>query len=344
MGQENEKGKVIQFPGAANTLVERGLDHLKKGNPKEGVAMFQEALAHDPDNEQASYGLLLAYADAGDLKEGKRLAETMLQEAKGEYFEVLQVYISILAQLGEYKKVVSTLEAVQSETRFPAHLAEPFFEMMALSKSMIEADEQSRTLVEDEEELQMSREAAGTALNLLTSGSFEQQWQALSLLKGEKSSIELRDFEQVMKSEKAFPVIKSFILLLLKDRGISQEVTIVKKEMGITVVPEELPSFEEIEPVPSIFSLLDEHLGQSDPSLFNTAHHLLKQISLHYYPFSLEPKEAGAWAAAIHHEAATHFGQEPDVQELARLYETDETCCQKLKDELQQLNTEEFLT
>ncbi|MGY4689390.1 tetratricopeptide repeat protein [Salibacterium sp. K-3] len=315
--KQDPEHNIISFPGSADRLSKEGLEELRNGSKEKAVSLFSEALQHDSRHEEASYGLLLGLAETGQLNEGISLAENMMDGDDENYFEVLQVYVSLLAQKGEYHKVVTVLEGVQEEHRFPAKMAEQLFELLELSRTMAE------TAVEPEIEEQPERDWVSE----LKSAGGEHKAAILQEMKAyPKASIQPAA-QTLLTDSEVSPLLKSMLLFLLKDVHMDGEIRITKLGCTGTFTPDSLPSMEESSSYIKTASCLDKALAHEEPVLLQHCLERLKEIILYYYPFPLS-MPCDALAAAVHAEAAEQTGRAVELAPICALYSiSEETFC-----------------
>ncbi|RSL32603.1 tetratricopeptide repeat protein [Salibacterium salarium] len=333
MSEEDELGNIVPFPGSANKLSKEGLEELKNGDKEKAVTLFSEALAHDADHEEASYGLLLAYAETGRLKQGSQWAEKMMEKAAGNYFEVLQVYVSLLAQLGEYEKVVLTLEAVQAEERFPAKMAEQLFELLELSRNMAQAEEDPPSepgVREPRHDINWKKE--------LKYGGSEHKLAILGEMRQQPPEHVLPIIEELLSDEECTPLMQTLLLLLLKDWNIDRNIWIEKINRKGEFSPASLSAIEESMTYIKVSQLLEDSLAHDDPVLLKNTLHLLKEILLFYYPFP-PSVQLESLAAVLHAEASEQSGMEVDVLFFCSKYDILEKNFCETKDEYDKLKT-----
>ncbi|SDH35523.1 hypothetical protein SAMN05192534_104132 [Alteribacillus persepolensis] len=329
MKREDTAKKIVPFPGSADKLVNDGLKLLKKGDKHDSLRQFLEALQHEPGHEEASYGLLLAYADTGKFQEGKQLAEKMMQEAIGDYFEVLQVYVSILAQLGEYEHIVTMLEAVLAEQPFPARMAEQFYELLELSRHMSETKAEPMPTEELEPVLE---EQLASWENTFWHGGSEQKLKTIHDMRTRQPQEVLPLLKKLLGNEQASPLLQSFMLFLLKDWKVEDSVWVEKLGRKGEFSPATLRPVKDSTSYIKSSQWLEKALGHDNPVLMHHALELLKEILLFYYPFppsmQIEPL-----TAVLHYEAARQSGIHTDVSHITQQYDvSDDQFCQVLQD------------
>jgi tetratricopeptide (TPR) repeat protein len=317
MKEEQKKlEKVVLFPGVVAKLVGKGMEALKEKQFSAALSYFEQALEIEPDHPQGRFGVALSLIEQGRLEEAKDVTEQMLKEDIGNYYDILQVHISLLVQLGYYDEVVSMLEGIMEEEKLPANLAESFYHLLHFSRQMVE----DGTPVEIAEDIQVPPE---DLILLLNEGSSEKQWLAIQMLGKMSSNVFFEAVKDYLKIDKRDPVLKSMILQLLKEKQIDEEIEIHKfgKRVNITVSEMENVFHEKFGK--DTLAIVAEQLESENPSLFE----MITQIWWHYlfalYPISPEPLSSKLWAAALHKIGGEMTGLDEDELQLARQYNVD---------------------
>lgn len=96
------KDNVIFFPGLEKKLTDLGLECLQLKKFDDAIDLLEEARVLDPENEDILIGLVMAYFEASAFKKAKELANIMLLKGIGDYFQMVDLYLTILIQLHEY--------------------------------------------------------------------------------------------------------------------------------------------------------------------------------------------------------------------------------------------------
>jgi tetratricopeptide (TPR) repeat protein len=325
--------KVVSFPGAAGQLVKQGLEQLKSGEKEEAVHVFRQALIHESGNPDASYGLLLAYAEAGHLQEAAGWAEELLKDNTGDFLEILHVYVPVLAQLGRYDQVVETLDEVQKTKEVPAHLKEQFQELYTLADGMMQMDvetEEYDTTLEERSSLPVEWEM------VLQMGTEEQKLHVLNVLRKEGPEKWMPAIRELLARPETSPLMKSFLLLLLKDWQIEDTVWVQKLGRKGDFAPSTLPAMEDSSSYKESSSLLDRSLGDKDPVLLQHAKELLQQLLLYYYPFP-PSVQIEVLAAVLHFETLRQFEPLPDEQGIRDFYGVAEPGFKSMQQEYERI-------
>ncbi|MCM3715071.1 hypothetical protein M3202_13365 [Alkalihalobacillus oceani] len=306
--------KVILYPGLVKRLIEKGMDALKAKDGAAALEFFLSAEEHEPDHPQVLFGKMLSLVELGRLHEAVEHTSELLKEGIGDYYDNLQVHISLLVQLGQYQEVVDILDAVLSENKVPAQYAESFYQLLHFSRQMAGDQE---WLAQQETEPEGVPE---DILHMLDSRSPELQMQAILQLKklpDVEATKALADFLQKPEQDLA---LSSMALLALQEKGYDQPIHISKVEREAVVVPAQL-----VEPFESSFGKallkqLDEELGQESPQLLEFARQLSSAHLFALFPFLPEPEDAELWTAVFHYCACERIGGEEELKHIEGRY------------------------
>ena len=325
--------KVVSFPGAAGKLVKQGLEQLKAGEKEQAVDVFRQALMHESRNPDASYGLLLAYAEAGYLQEAAGWAEELLKDNTSDFLEILHVYVPVLAQLGRYDQVIETLDEVQNTKEVPGHLREQFQELYALADGMTHMQVETKeynTMPEERSSLPVEWEM------VLQMGTEDQKLHVLNVLRKEGPEKWMPAIRELLARQETSPLMKSFLLLLLKDWQIEDAVWVQKLGRKGEFAPSTLPALEESSSYTESSFLLDRSLGDKDPVLLQHAKELLQQLLLYYYPFP-PSVQIEVLAAVLHFETFRQFEPVPDEQDIRECYGVAEAGFRSMQEEYERI-------
>ena len=130
------KDNLIFLPGLEKRLTDKGLESLQNKRYQEAITLLEEAREHDPENSDILIGLVLAYFEAGAYHKAKNMANEMLLKGIGDYFHMVDLYLTILIQLHEYHEIVTTIEALFDEKEIPPDRHDHFLTILQFSKRM----------------------------------------------------------------------------------------------------------------------------------------------------------------------------------------------------------------
>jgi tetratricopeptide (TPR) repeat protein len=309
--QKVKNGKLIHFPRLKERLIDKGLQALHDKKFSEALSLLRQAEEMMANSPEIELGIVICLVELGDLEEAKQRCMRMLHEAKGDYYQVLQIYLLILIQLHEYKEMQITIEAVLEENRVPAQYAENMYKMLEFSRSMNE--KHGKKASEDEQFLEY-------ADILLKGNRIDKQLETIQTFKNMNIKKYISILQEFLQSPEKHPVLKTSILQMLMEQEIDQQIVVEKFGRITTVNPVELSSDIEKMKGTEVLSLIDDMIGNDNPTLYE----LLKDLWLRHlyvlFPFSPEPENANQWAAALHAIGLEMFGLEIDWNKVKELY------------------------
>ncbi|MCE7793459.1 hypothetical protein K8O68_13620 [Salipaludibacillus sp. CUR1] len=327
MGKQTngQDDNVILFPGLVPRLVEKGMTSLKEKKYYDALTYFKQSTELEYGHPQARYGLVITNIELNRLEEAKKHCESMLHEGIGEYYDVLQVYVSLLVQLGAYQEVVDLLEVVIEEDKLPPKMAESFYHLLEFSRQMTDGFEEIEfdTDVSDEESLEIGP-STEELIQALEKGNPDQQWGAIQQLSQHESQKVEEAYRTFLKGEENNPVLKSYLLQTLKEMKSQEEYEVHKFGENFKIRIQDLEDVFHEKFGTRVVRRLEEILAQKNPSLFE----MIQQVWWHYlfalYPKSPQPLDANVWACALHYMGKDLLEGEADFKEIKNLYKVSD--------------------
>jgi tetratricopeptide (TPR) repeat protein len=290
----NGDGKIVYFPGLVQRLLEKGMDALKEKKHKEAKRFFYEVLEFESDDAQAHLGYILSMFGLGQLSDAKTQCEQMLREGIGDYYDTLQIYLSILVQLQEYDRAVEMLEAVLEENRLPPQMAESFYQLLEFSRKR-----RSEPGITEEPRGHTTHIDIHKQRELIESPDIEKQWIAIQNL-SESSQSEATDlYKQFLKEEDKDPFLKSMILQILEKKDMKEPVAIEKFGRSMTVHPEDLSHLISGNFTEKVKNTLSTTLQQENPTLYEMALQVWEHFVTAMFPIDIEYEDESVWAGAL---------------------------------------------
>ncbi|WP_223591100.1 tetratricopeptide repeat protein [Neobacillus bataviensis] len=330
--KKREKAKridnVIFFPGIEKRLTDKGLESLHNKKFQEAITLLEEAKELDPENDDILIGLVLAYFEAGSFKKARKLANEMLLKGIGDYFQMVDLYLTILIQLHEYQEIVSTIEALLEEKEIPLDKHDHFLTILQFSQRMAE----SRKLDINEPEIE---ENHPRQLNLLSSNNLNEQMLLISNLAEKNIRPYVPEIEEYLITEEGHPFLKTILLTLLKEQEIDRELKITKFSQENTVIPTQLPDVRQQPRMIQIKALLENQLESSDPILFENISGMIERIFFISYPFELPPANSASWAAAFYTLAQEYMGIDPKITKVTQEYGVTQQEIEQARDQIE---------
>ncbi len=303
-----KKENLIYFPDLEKRLTERGLESLKAKKFKDAIQFLEDARELDDDNSDILVGLVLAYFEAAHYQKAKDLAKEMLLTGVGDYFQMVDLYLTILIQLHEYQEIVSTVEALLDEKEIPHDKAEHFLTILKFSKRMAENHEGKVDVVEKDK---LKGKSSRKKLDLFSLNDPNEQMRLISELSDKNLQPFIGEITDYLKQEQGHPFLKTLLLNLLKDQEYDKEMAVSKFKLTNYLTPSKLPEINTQPRMNEIIEILKDRIENSDPILFENVKSLVERHFLITYPFRLEPEDANSWAAAFHFIALEYYGSKP---------------------------------
>ncbi|CRK84330.1 tetratricopeptide repeat protein [Neobacillus massiliamazoniensis] len=301
-------GNVIFIPGLEQRLKDKGLESLQMKKYNEAIILLEEAKELNPEDGEILIGLVLAYFEASSFKKAKTLTNEMLLKGIGDYFQIVDLHLSILIQLHEYEEIVTTLEVLLEEKEFPPDKHSHFLTLLQFSKRMAENNKPDEDLPH-------------STLNLLSLHNLNEQMAVISNLADRNIRPYIPEIQDYLCSDEGHPFLKTILLTLLKDQEFDKEVKVRKFNLELKVVPAQLPEIQLQPKMKEIEKRLADILENNNPVLFDNIIGLVERIFFISFPFELQPESVNAWAAAFHLLGQDYFGIEPEIDEISNDYQ-----------------------
>ncbi|MFT4416516.1 tetratricopeptide repeat protein [Fredinandcohnia humi] len=312
--QSKKNNKIIQFPKLKERLMDKGLDALKNKNFVEALSLLTQAQELEKGNQEIELGLVICLFELGEFERAKEGCLAMLKEDIGDYFHVLQIYLMILVQLGQFGEVRSTIEAVLDEGSVPNEYYENLKQLLELSKKTLHTDAQN------EEETSSKDVKEQLQQVLIEQNNIGKQLGIVNSLKELNIRKYIDIFKDFLKRPDKHPIVKTMVLQLLVSNQVDEEIDVEKFGESVKVNPSKL-----VDPVSfpftiKVLSIIEEKLQSNNPTLYETAQEIWSRHLFLLYPFTLENEEASIYAAALHLYSAELHGIEIENSELEQEY------------------------
>ncbi|WP_108669407.1 tetratricopeptide repeat protein [Peribacillus acanthi] len=306
---KQRQDNVIPLPGLSDRLIKLGLDSLANKNFKEAYSYLTQAVELEPDHADLHIGLVVSMVELGLYKEAKQLCKEIMHKGIGDYFQVVSIYLMVLLHLNEHEEMVSTIEALLDENEVPLDKEESFERMLEFSKRVIlerQTKKEAEVLPEYEE-------------FILKGKTDSEQFFLLSKLSDKNIRPYASQLEDFLVDEKAHPFLKTMVLTMMVEQQYGIEISIVKLGRSMNAVPSELPLVKDDTALLKLIELLDNGLGQENPTQYELAKNILERHHFISYPFGF-PFHDEELVAAYHYLSDEYQGSEPDPVKIASLY------------------------
>lgn len=313
--KQTSKDNIIPFPKLEERLLDRGMEALKDSQYKHALQIFNQLSEYNRDQyPEVEIGIVVCLLELGLYEDAKDKCERLLKEDVGDYFNIIQIYITILIQQSEFSEVVTLLETLFEEERIPPEHAEELFHLLEFSRKSIENN------IDQEIPIVYIDDIAQQLLN----GSIEEQLQVIQKLRNEPALIKIIDtIKLVLENDKSHPIIQSMLLHLIMERQINDIFVINKFQRTMTVKLSDLKNIFDQSFTVEVLNILDDILGIENPTLFDNVKQLWERYLFAIYPFQPEVQQARSWAAALHKLGYELFGIDISDHELKAIYDVN---------------------
>lgn len=326
----SKNSNVIPFPNLENRLLDKGMEALKEKRYKEALQIFHQFTTYNEGYPEVEVGIVVCLLELGLYEDAKNKCEQLLQQDVGDYYNVLQIYITILIQLSEYDQVVSILEALFEEEKVPEHLAGELFHLLEFSRKS--SEHRLDTISQNEPAPKV--QALGQQL---VNGTMSEQFQAVQdLRKAETLNEIMQDVRDVLADHYTHPIIQSMVLQLLMEKEMDDVVVVHKFDRIVKVNPKTVVNIFEQPFTIQVLNKVEDILSHENPTLYESVKEVWERFLFVLFPFLPEPLEVKVWAGALHKFGHQLFGIEISDSELVDLYSVDieqiESSCQQIMD------------
>ncbi|WP_316571825.1 tetratricopeptide repeat protein [Neobacillus sp. YIM B06451] len=317
-GREN----IVFFPDVERRLAEKGIEALQEKRFNEAIALLEQGRELDQTNSDIAAALVLAYFEAGALRKAKWLCKEMLMEGSGDYFQLVEMYLTILIQLHEYREITEVLEALFDEREVPAEKREHFLTILQFSKRLADNDPLPSTdsELEDIEEDSLEEQIRPGEIDLFKIHDLKEQVRIAGILAGQNIQPFLPEIARFLNDEKGHPFFKTILLNVLREQNIDSDIEVKKFGFTMEVNPVIMPVLHGLKLELETGKILAEELEHRDPVLLENVLSLIQRYYFAAYPFELEPENPSAWASAFHSIALSYLGSLHDLQGMATIY------------------------
>jgi|GEM_PF-394963 len=303
---------VIMFPNLAEKLLQKGMAALTEKNYRDALSYFKQVVELQSENAEAYFGLVVAYMELGNIHEAVEVSQTMLMMGLGDYFELLQIHVTMLIQLARFQEARDMLEAILLEQKIPTKHVEALYRLLHISRQMTSNDEGEST-----------NEIVAVDIQLITQlfeGSTNEQLQAFQQLSQqvEKQGV-IPSFLQYLKEDQN-PFIQSLILQLLKEIRYEEKVTIRKFGESMELIPTTLVDFFTWQLPQQLVAQIDARVSQENPTLSDYMKQLVWQYYFMVFPFEEKSDGFQLMLAGFETVASERIGIEMNERELAKKY------------------------
>lgn len=271
---------VVLFPGTTERMLEQARGLAENYQYKEANEQFEKAFQLTEGDELSLSVYAYSLYETKNFDRAKEICENLLALGPNNYFEVMELYLTICMQLRQFKQVEKIIESLLEEEAIPFDQVEKFQRLKNLNAEIAQNQESQLDEVifeEVEEEFELDS-------NLFMQLPIQQQLQQIQELTEKNIRPLVGQLQQIIESESIHPFIQSLLLILFVEQEVNIDVK-VKKFGRIEVVnpaqmdlPTKLPQYQEIT------SIVLEKL-ERDPSTLEFVQFLIAKHAIVLYPY-----------------------------------------------------------
>lgn len=276
------KNNIILFPGTRDKLLRQMENELKNGNFINALNITDELLTNQFHCKNVYVTRLNCLIQLKQLDEAEQLCEHLMESAKNFYEHYFEYYLFILFELNKFHILMEAYEkankmiSVRSEHR---EQLDTFYKL-AIQMNDVEINKWSQ-------QLEQARKEQNYVL----------QWQIINKLQQINNNPN-KWLISLLEEEKVHPVVKTKIIMWLKEVSNNNEVKVEKFGKVMKFIPKKLLHFKQQEGYIIVKKSLQQ-VEQKDPSLYRLALQLLNHYYYVMYPMLISKKDADFISEAI---------------------------------------------
>jgi len=326
--KKDKYNNIIPFPNLEKRLLNKGMDALNEKRYKDALQIFKQFTAHYTDYPEVEVGIVVCLLELGLYEDAKEKCEWLLQHDIGDYFYVMQIYITVLIQLSEYDKVVSILEALFEEEKVPSTHAGELFHLLEFARK----SSGQHFGIPDRNQTSANVQMLGAQL---VNGNYNEQLHAIQLLRSERTISEIiEDLRTILADREAHPIIQSMVLQLMMEKEMQDIVVVTKFGKTMKVNPSTVVNIFDQPFTIQVLNKLEDMLSHENPTLYESVKELWERFLLVLFPFQPQPLDVMVWAGALHKSGYQFFGIDITNDELEDIYNVSVKKIEKACDEI----------
>ena len=328
MKENSHNGKVIIFPGLKERLMSIGLEKLEGKKYGEAVELLSQAKELDRDDAEIAMAFLVALYESGDYDQAKQQGEELLCKGIGDYFEIFDIFIMILIQLGEHKAVIETITVLFDEREVPADRMEHYEKLLQFSQKRIPQKEEMKDF-QNTDEMQPS--------SILKNLGIKEQIFRAAQLNYENIYPFMAELREFLKNPNNHPFVKSMVMNVFKEHGVESPIFIKKFTFDEQVVPAELAAVFETPFYLEFIEYLRKEVEDENPTLYQQIKIVIDRHFFLLYPFEPVPTSAPVWGAAYFLFVQEMYQDETDPKKIAHQFGIDDQMLSQALDWIREL-------
>ena len=300
---ENEN--VIVFPGMVESLIADGIAYAEENNYIKAVKHFEEAKKYVELDDMVLSIYVLTLLETRRTQEAKEICERLLEEKSPVFEQIVELYLTILLDLKEYKELHLVINRFLREYQFSEERINNFNQLKELSIRLAAEHEE---FPEVEDFLIADIEKDKLELEFFSNLHFIEQEQYLQQAFYKNINDAIPEIKAIAESKLISPTIRTLALLLLGSAGVTEEVTIEKFGFVETINPTVPPANSAVDRIETINRFI-QNLLEKDPSKLAMTSELVHRHAYALFPFDWRGYNDEEVALAYIHFIETLFGE-----------------------------------
>lgn len=297
---------IVFFPKLKDRIISLGkkaLEEKKYGQALILCDQLREMNQHTSQTELAAVACLLEVNRAKDAK--IRCEELVFGPFESD--EAIEIYISILFQLKEYEVLQVTIKKLLKQKRIDENQLDKYQAMLSLSNKVVSdrGNKQNELII-----LQSLAE---------NDSSINKQLEIINELRLIDCNLMINQIKKVLRSSKANPLIKSFVMFILQEQSVDEDFEVIKmNQKMIWNSTKDLIEHDLF--VDTVLKRLSDVLESEDPSAFEMAKTHFQHFVTIYFPFIPMPSNEDVWASCFYSIVQEYFDRDMTEDELRDLF------------------------
>lgn len=298
--------KVIPFPNLKERYFEKGIASMEAQDFEDAVEFLHQAYKLDKEDSRIAVTYLVAQYQNRSYTSAKLLAEQLLQQGIGDYYEVLEIYLTVLIQLKDHETVVKTIEALMDEKVVPPDKEEQLLTLLQLSKK-----------VSDNSNIEVNQPIS-LDLDFSNIDKLPELAIQLGSLADKNIHPYLPTLLQVLNDQSVHPFLKTIVFNVLREHKIDQHVQVNKLDMEDVFNPTQVPDLHETPLFKEVNKELTVQLENENPVLLLQLQDMMQRHAFILYPFEYSHPNTTLWVVAYKGMGLELYGEEWSLEELAQ--------------------------
>ncbi|ASN05078.1 tetratricopeptide repeat protein [Virgibacillus necropolis] len=293
---ENEN--VILFPKWKKTLEEESLLALKEKRYEEALHKLDQLLDYQVNNHEIVIGKLICLMELDRYEDAQVLSEELLKHRNENYYHYVHIYLTILFQTNQYKKLMEQVDYELDNVSVPQQMKEQFQQLYDMSEKMnVEIKEEKHT------------EYISELLEAVNEQNHVKQWRSVEKLRKINTIPSIKATEALLTESFVHPVIKTAIFKWLQDSECNENIRIHKLEMQVEVKPNQVSDIHSHATFKQILLLINK-IELKNPTLYQLMETLLYRYIYVRYPIMPSSEHVKHIAIALTNIGEAYLGME----------------------------------